>query len=154
MFSLDAPAGGNTATRNPRRRQRTTSDDSLALRQSSKRRKRSFLTPDTFLPPNQLKPNGHLPAIHGAPVSNGHPPEARKHRDVSVDTTSLAIRNRGSKKIDRDRRVSKQEEGVVQVGISRTEIDYLDADIAECRRRTTTTLLCKIQTSQTHYETF
>ncbi|MCJ1379109.1 hypothetical protein MMC17_002209 [Xylographa soralifera] len=114
MFSLDAPAGGNTATRNPRRRQRTTSDDSVALRQSSKRRKRSFLAPDTFLPPNQLKPNGHPPAIHGTSISNGHPPEARKHRDVSVDTTSLAIRNRGSKRIERERRGSKEDEGVVQ----------------------------------------
>ncbi|MCJ1415772.1 hypothetical protein MMC32_002105 [Xylographa parallela] len=114
MFSLDAPAGGSTATRNPRRRQRTTSDDSVALRQSSKRRKRSFLAPDTFAPPNQLKPNGHLPAIHGVPVSNGYPPEARKHRDVSVDTTSLAIRNRGSKRIERERRSSKQDESVVQ----------------------------------------
>ncbi|MCJ1389263.1 hypothetical protein MMC18_002119 [Xylographa bjoerkii] len=114
MFSLDAQASGGTATRNPRRRQRTISDDSVALRQSSKRRKRSFLAPDTFIPPTQQRLNGHLPAIHGDPVSNGHPPEARKHRDVSVDTTSLAIRNRGNKRIEREKRGSKQDEGVVQ----------------------------------------
>ncbi|MCJ1404140.1 hypothetical protein MMC11_007365 [Xylographa trunciseda] len=114
MFSLDASVGNNTATRNPRRRQRTTSDDSVALRQSSKRRKRSFLAPDTFIPPAQQKPNGHLSATHGVPVSNGHPQEARKQRDVSVDTTSLAIRNRGSKRIEREKRGSKKDEGVVQ----------------------------------------
>ncbi|MCJ1283864.1 hypothetical protein MMC26_003195 [Xylographa opegraphella] len=114
MFSLDAPGGGTTATRNPRRRQRTSSDDSIALRQSPKRHKRSFLAADTFVPSNLLKPNGHLSVVHGGPISDGHPPKARKHRDVSVDTTSLVIRNRGSKRVERERRGSKQDECVVQ----------------------------------------
>ena len=121
MFSPNAPAGGSIATRNPRRRQRTISDDSVALRQSSKRRKRSFIAPDTFIPPNHQKPNGHLPVINGGPVSNGHALEPRKQRDVSVDTTSLAIRNRGGKRAERDKRGGKQEEGVVQVGTLRVQ---------------------------------
>ena len=114
MFSPDATIPGTTSLRNPRRRQRTTSDDSLAVRQTAKRRKRSFIQPDTFEPP-KLKPNGTAKHANGSAVSGGHAWEGRKQRDVSGDGTSLAIRNRGSKRGEREKRGKKTEDGIVQV---------------------------------------
>ncbi|MCJ1475323.1 hypothetical protein MMC13_003985 [Lambiella insularis] len=109
MFSPDAPVGSSIATRNPRRRQRTISDDSVALRPSTKRQKRSLLAPDTFAPLTNHKSNGH-----SLRPTNGHLPATRVQRDVSVDTTSLAIRNRTTKRVEREKRSSKHEDGVVQ----------------------------------------
>lgn len=117
MFSPDGPVSGSIAARNPRRRQRTSSDDSIALRRTTKRRKRSLLGPDSFEPPTNHRRDTNTPHINGNGTANGHAPGDRRLRDASVDNTSLAIRNKGSKKADREKRVTKSAEGVTQVSI-------------------------------------
>ena len=124
MFSPDGPVAGSTAVRNPRRRQRAPSDDSIALRQTTKRRKRSLLGPDTFEPPVGPKVNGHAGHANGNITANGHAPESRKQRDVSVDISSLSIQNKGSKRQDKEKRGAKAREGVVQVSNSKTNLVY------------------------------
>ena len=114
MFSPDATSQGTTSIRNPRRRQRNTSDDSIVLQQTAKRRKRSFIQPDTFEPPNQ-KSNGTVKHANTAVIPSGNTLESRKQRNVSGDTTSLAIRNRGTKRGEREKRGNKTEDGIVQV---------------------------------------
>ena len=109
MFSPDAAVPPSLATRNPRRRQRTGSDDSVALRHNPKRIRRSGLTSDTFQPPPSTKPNGHIAHVAEETLTNGHAKEPANLRHASVDTTSLAIRHRGVKKADRERRTSKDD---------------------------------------------
>ena len=115
MFSPDGPVAGSAAVRNPRRRQRAPSDDSIALRQTTKRRKRSLLAPDTFEPPVAHKVNGHAGLANGNITANGHALESRKQRELSVDISSLSIRNKGSKRQDKEKRGTKAREGVIQV---------------------------------------
>ncbi|MCJ1243472.1 hypothetical protein MMC30_000669 [Trapelia coarctata] len=114
MFSPDGPVGGSAATRNTRRRQRTSSDDSMTLRGSTKRRKRSLLAPDTFEPTTKHRRDTGTSQVNGKATANGYAPEDGKRRDASVDTTSLAIRNRGGKRADREKRVTKSADGVEQ----------------------------------------
>ncbi|KAL8873765.1 MAG: hypothetical protein Q9174_000804, partial [Haloplaca sp. 1 TL-2023] len=70
MFSVNTVAPASTALRNPRRRQRDGSEDSVAVRQLSKRLKRSGLSAETFQPPSTRTTNGYL---HSGtrPVANG-----------------------------------------------------------------------------------
>ena len=138
MFSPDGPVGGSIAPRNPRRRQRTSSDDHIALRQTTKRRKRSLLAPDSFEPPTNHRRDTNTPQVNGNGMANGHAPGDRRPRDVSVDNTSLAIRNRGSKKADREKRVAKSAEGVTQVSIQGLGLKQSPSDWPT-RRKTTTT---------------
>jgi hypothetical protein len=107
MFSPEATLQGSVVARNPRRRQRNTSEDSLTVPKVTKRRKRSSLAPDTFEPLEKVLSNGH------GKLPNGHqhkapPPsqmlEQHVKSDASVDTASLAVRSRGSKRGDRERR--------------------------------------------------
>lgn len=107
MFSPDAAVPASVAARNPRRRQRTGSDDSVALRHNPKRIRRSGLTSETFQPQDTTKVNGHIAHVEEEVVTNGHAKEPANLRHASVDTTSLAIRHRGVKKADRERRTSK-----------------------------------------------
>jgi hypothetical protein len=118
MFSRDGASTGSVSTRSSRRRVRTSSDDASSLRPVTKRRKRSLLAPDTFEPPKTRKrvPSGGL--TNGHAIANGHPAANRAQRAVSTDTTSLAIRNRGNKRSDRDKRNINSAEGVIQVGYS------------------------------------
>lgn len=109
MFSPDAAVPASVAARNPRRRQRTGSDDSVALRHNPKRIRRSGLTSETFQPPNNVKQNGHIENVEEEPIANGHAKEPGSQRHASVDATSLAIRHRGVKKADRVRRTSKND---------------------------------------------
>lgn len=138
MFSPDGPAGGSTAVRNPRRRQRTSSDDSASLRQTAKRRKRSLLVPDTFEPSAIYRRDTNTSQVNGKATANGHAPEDQKRRDASVDATSLAIRNRGSKRADREKRVTKSADGVEQVRSLRLGVKLVLSDI-QIRPETTTT---------------
>jgi len=108
MFSPDA---ASVAARNPRRRQRNASEDSVANRQPVKRQKRSGLSKETFEPPSG-KINGHLDDVEETPVANGHAHVPGEQRNGSVDPTSLAIRHRGSKKGEKDRRSSRSDSGV------------------------------------------
>ncbi len=107
MFSPDAAVPPSVAARNPRRRQRTGSDDSVAVRHNPKRIRRSGLTSETFQPPVATKQNGYIELVEEEPIANGHAKEPGGRRHVSVDATSLAIRHRGVKKADREKRTSK-----------------------------------------------
>ena len=113
MFSPDATVIGS---RNTRRRQRTTSEDSVTTRQIPKRRKRSSLAPDTFEQPSALKSIGQTRKVSGGRAPSK---EYQLEREGSVETTaSLAVRSKGSKRGDRERRSTKQADGIVQVALS------------------------------------
>lgn len=109
MFSPDAALPASVAARNPRRRQRTGSDDAAALRHNAKRIRRSGLTSETFQPQNVQKINGTFAHVGKETFTNGHAKEPASLRDASVDNTSLAIRHRGVKKADRERRTVKND---------------------------------------------
>ena len=109
MFSPDAAVPASVAARNPRRRQRTSSDDSVALRHNPKRIRRSALTTETFQDPDTAKMNGHIGPVEAEPLANGHAKEPGSQHHGNVDGTSLAIRHRGVKKADRERRTSRND---------------------------------------------
>ena len=109
MFSPDAVVPASVAGRNPRRRQRTGSDDSVAPRHDAKRIRRSGFTSETFQPLATTKLNGHSARVPEEAFTNGHAKEPGNQRHASVDTTRLAIRHRGVKKADRERRAGKND---------------------------------------------
>lgn len=109
MFSPDAAVPASVAARNPRRRQRTGSDDSVALRHNPKRIRRSGLSSETFQPPADTKRNGFIDQVEEEPTANGHAKGAGSQRHASADATSLAIRHRGVKRVDREKRTSKDD---------------------------------------------
>lgn len=117
MFSPDATVHISVGTRNPRRRQRTSSDDSVAIKHNPKRIRRSGLTQETFQPPPVKLVNGYVDHVVDPPAANGHITHATGQRHASVDTTSLAIRNRGIKKADREKRSSKTDETIELVNL-------------------------------------
>ena len=113
MFSIDAnPNASVSAARNPRRRQRTGSDDSLTHRQNPKRLRRTRIASETFVPPSEKNLNGHTDHVDSIPAVNGHATGPAGHRDSSMDTASLVIRERGSKKVERGRRGGRSEGSV------------------------------------------
>ena len=116
MFSPEAAGTASIAARNPRRRQRTTSDDSVAIRPNPKRIRRSNLTHETFLPPDSTKLNGHVNHTIDSPYTNGHAQKPRSQRHGSVDNTNLALRHKGSTKADRERRSAKNDGAIELVG--------------------------------------
>lgn len=100
MFSPDPllPASGNPSTRNPRRRQRTHSDENGLILPKAKKR-RSALTRDTFVKPEDVEPTPN-----GLITMNG---SADKDSKVpSTDPKELPVRTlrkaslRGSGKAD------------------------------------------------------
>lgn len=117
MFSSTSYGPPGNAPRNPRRRQRNGSEDSVALRQNPKRLRRSGLTHETFQPPEAPKANGHIKPAADHPISNGHV-QAAVRQDVSVDTTSLTTRDRGTTSTDKERR-----SGYIQEGTDLTKND-------------------------------
>lgn len=112
-----------TSQRNPRRRQRTHSDDSVAIRPPAKRQRKP-LAEDTFQPLPNEKTNGH--AALKSRATNGHPLPARSTRDASSDLTNLAYR--GSKKHERDKRGGGGDGNNVLVSFD----DLCDAMILGC----------------------
>ena len=116
MFSPEAAGPASVAARNPKRRQRTASEDSVAVRPHPKRIRRSNLTHETFLPPDDAKTNGHASHAVPQPLTNGHAPESSSQRHGSVDNTSLALRHKTSKKSDRERRSAKGDGAIELVG--------------------------------------
>ena len=116
MFSPDAAIQASVSARNPRRRQRTGSEDSVALRPNPKRIRRSVLSSETFQPPDTIKQNGRVEQVVEEPVTNGHVREPGDQRHASGDLASLAIRHRGIKKADRGKRTSKDDSSVELVG--------------------------------------
>lgn len=103
MFSTTSvPA--STASRNPRRRQRTGSDDSVAIRQLPKRLKRSGLTTETFKPLADQLANGHLHKDDASPAPNGYHQDTRSQSPAGAENTSLAIRHRSGRRPERERK--------------------------------------------------
>ncbi|KAL8976304.1 MAG: hypothetical protein Q9177_006885, partial [Variospora cf. flavescens] len=101
MFSTTSGPPATITLRNPRRRQRTGSDDSVAAQQLFKRLKRSGLTSETFKPLQNTPANGEVysrePTPSVARDIDSHDPATQEH-------ASLAIRKRGGKNLDRERR--------------------------------------------------
>lgn len=127
MFSPDAAGPVSATARNPRRRQRTASEDSIAVRHPPKRVRRSGLTLETFKPPVSTNGTGHRNHVEQASVTNGHAPEPDSQRSGSVDSTSLAIRHRGVKKAEREKRSSRNDGSIELVGAESSPI-YAESD--------------------------
>ena len=106
MFSPEAAVPGSVPARNPRRRQR--SDDSVAIRRDPKRLRRAKLTSETFQDPESTNTNGHIGHDEDEPLTNGHAKEPRS-QSRGIDATNLAIRHRGVKKAERERRTSRSD---------------------------------------------
>ncbi|KAL8941055.1 MAG: hypothetical protein Q9216_002463 [Gyalolechia sp. 2 TL-2023] len=104
MFSSNTIAPTGTGVRNPRRRQRTSSTDSAAVRQLPKRLKRSGLTSETFRPLHNPSANGDIYSHETTPSAYGFVQGAERHDQMGGDHTSLTIRNRIHKKAERERR--------------------------------------------------
>lgn len=114
MFSPEASVHASIAARNPRRRQRTGSDDSVAQR-NPKKLKRTGLTQETFVePPQSKKQNGYAPHGDGHLLPNGHALTGGHQPDVSAETTNLSIRKKGPK-VDRASRGNKTDGSIVLV---------------------------------------
>ncbi len=108
------------STRNPKRRQRTGSDDSVALRHNPKRLRRAGLSSETFKAPSNKDANdssGFIPPVENGLQVNSHPRDARSQRDVGVDTTSLTIRARGPKRGDKEKSLNKIDGAIVLVSL-------------------------------------
>lgn len=116
MFSLDINPHASASTRNSRRRQRNGSDDSIILRHNPKRLRRSGLSTETFKRPSNTQTNGDINHTDSAPDLYGHIEEPQLKRDISVDTTSLVIRNRSGKKTEREKRSNRSDYNVELVG--------------------------------------
>ena len=114
MFSPDVAVPGSVPARNPRRRQR--SDDSVAIRRDPKRVRRSQLTPETFQDPDTTNTNGHIGHVEDEHLTNGHAKEPRS-QSRGVDAASLAIRHRGVKKAERERRTSRNDGSIQLVSV-------------------------------------
>ncbi|KAL8944033.1 MAG: hypothetical protein Q9211_000739 [Gyalolechia sp. 1 TL-2023] len=114
MFSSSTVAPTSTGVRNPRRRQRTGSADFAAVKQLPKRLKRSGLTSETFRPLHNASSNGDIYSREATPSANGFVQGAECHDHVGGDHTSLTIRNRASKKSDRERR-GHRDDGSVEL---------------------------------------
>ncbi|KAL8841038.1 MAG: hypothetical protein Q9170_001063 [Blastenia crenularia] len=107
MFSSNSIAPASTALRNPRRRQRTGSEDSATVQQLPKRLKRYGLTSETFQPVQRALKARNAYSREATPAVNGFVQDTDSHGYADQDHTSLAIRNRAGKKADRDNRGSK-----------------------------------------------
>ncbi|KAL8926445.1 MAG: hypothetical protein Q9208_002988 [Pyrenodesmia sp. 3 TL-2023] len=107
MFATTSGAPSTTAVRNPRRRQRTGSDDSVAARQLPKRLKRSGLTSQTFKPIQNTSAHGDPYSRDVTPSINGYYQDLRKHSPEDRESVNLTIRNRGAKRPERDKRTPK-----------------------------------------------
>ena len=86
MFAADPllPASANPSTRNPRRRQRTHSDENGVVLPKAKKR-RSALTTETFVNPE----DGERPA-NGKVVLNGA--ATKPSSQLSIEATELPVR--------------------------------------------------------------
>ena len=115
------------ARSNPRRRQRNSSDDSVAIRQPVKRRKRSALTNETFQSPNGSSQNGTTSQDQRHSLANDSPSDLQdaEERDV-VDATTLAFRGKATRRHDEaaaHRRQTTSEILVRDILVSRTHVD-------------------------------
>jgi len=140
MFSPDAAVPANVAARNPRRRQRTSSEDSVAIRHNPKRIRRSVLNLEIYTDPALPELNGHIDLEEEVPFVNGHAKEYASQRHESVDTTSLAIRYRGVKKADRQRRTSKND-GTIELASDHVVSFTMSHGLTSCDIRPRTRIM-------------
>ena len=153
MFSPDAAVAASIDARNPRRRQRTGSEDSVTLRHNPKRIRRSRLSAETFQPLEATKQNGHVQHLAEEPITNGHVKEPSSQRHASLDSTSLSIRHRGVKKADRERRANKHDGSIELVSSYLFRITVVIAlTICELRQKTKITLLLNCRQLQRYYQ--
>ena len=111
MFSPEATGPANSI-RNPRRRVRTTSEESTSTRKTPKRQKRSTLAPNTFEAP---KPRKASSGKAKGKASKEQDPKPDNQQDNAIEATRLALRGRGNKRGDRERRPSKDTDGSILV---------------------------------------
>ena len=97
----------------------------MALRHPPKRIRRSVLSSEKFQPPETTKQNGHIETDVEEPAANGHVKDPEHQRLASVDATSLAIRHRGVKRIERERRSSKSDGSVELASHLREEVVHI-----------------------------
>lgn len=109
MFSPEASGPASVAARNPRRRQRNASEDSVAFRPNVKRIRRSGLTQETFVAPDTTKLNGHAHDVEEAPRSNGHTPQLTTQGSEDADPANMALRPKGSKRQERERKPTRND---------------------------------------------
>lgn len=114
MFSPEVTGQSTLSLRNPRRRPRNSSEDHLASRQATKRRKRSSLTPSSFEPAVKAKTNGHLPIPNGHHVAKEQSPELSASRGNTSEKTSLVIRRHPSRS-EKEKKISRHSDGIVLV---------------------------------------
>lgn len=154
MFSPDAVVPASVAARNPRRRQRTGSDDSVALRQNPKRIRRSGLSTETFLPPGPTQQDGLIERVAEEPLTNGHTHGPGRQRQSSLDTTGLAFRHRGVKTVDREKRRSRNDGGIELVNNPFSQTRHV-ARLKSCTNRLeiTTTLSHSYQQPRNRFKT-
>ena len=103
MFSINTVAPASTALRNPRRRQRDGSEDSVAVRQLSKRLKRSGLSAETFQAPSTRTTNGYLHSGSTRPVANGIAKPGDSHGGLGEHRRSSAASVGSNRDLDRGR---------------------------------------------------
>ncbi|KAL9578857.1 MAG: hypothetical protein Q9212_005452 [Teloschistes hypoglaucus] len=108
MFSTNPIAPVITSQRNPRRRQRTDSDESVTVQQLSKKLKRSGITAESFQPPSARSANGHLRGNSSTPTQNGNGNHTEKQRETAEYPSNLNSRSKeAGRKTDRTSRGSK-----------------------------------------------
>ncbi|KAL8665500.1 MAG: hypothetical protein Q9202_002205 [Teloschistes flavicans] len=108
MFSTNSIAPIITAQRNPRRRQRTDSDESVTVQQLSKKLKRSGITAESFQPPSARPANGYLHGNSSSSTQNGIVNYTEKQRETAEYPASLTSRSKdASRKADRSSRGSR-----------------------------------------------
>lgn len=139
MFSAEINALTGVSTRNPRRRQRTGSDDSIALRHNPKRLRRSVLSADTFKPLPTKTVNGYVNHADATTTLSGHAIETKSQRDLSVETASLAIRHKGTKKIER--RTGKTDGSIELVSYTISTCSFVKDTDSRLHRPKMTTML-------------
>ena len=109
MFSPDTNPYASLSLLNPRRRQRTTSEESVGFQHKPKRLRRTGLSSETFKPLADQKTNGYINHLESSPGTNGHVVEPRNQRHISVDTTSLSIRSKEASNTERGRKVARNQ---------------------------------------------
>ena len=117
MFSI-ASAPVSASSRNSRQNGKRTSDDLSTAKGNQRGPKRPKITDETFEPLLEKKVNGHGHHINGSLAQNGHAFPSGLQRDASVDTTSLALRRKGTKHLDRDNRGRRLDDKVILVSLN------------------------------------
>lgn len=69
------------------------------------------------MPPSGENINGYTNHVDDVPAANGYAIDPQGHHDLSLDTANLAIRERGLKKTERDKRGGRSEGSIELVSL-------------------------------------